>query len=495
MFKKILIANRGEIAVRIIRTCRELGILTVAVYEDSDRESLHVRLADEAARLPDHSAFMDRDIILRVAQELAVDAVHPGYGYLAEDPEFARACAEAGIVFIGPPAEVIETLRFKIGALEKARAAGIKTVVHSARSFSEDETEELIAAADEIGYPVVIKSCRGGRGRGERIVFDRRHMAEAVRRTRTEAQALYGNKQLYVERAILPVHQVGVQIMADSDGNLIHLGEREGSIIHNNQKIIEEAPALCLTPERRAHLLDTALRLARLFDYCNAGTVEFLVDEEGECYFSEIKARIQIEHTLTEMLTRVDMVREQLRLAGGEPLGLRQEDVDIRGHAMMCRVAAEDPFRRYMPSPGHLSRARLPGGPEVRVDTYIFGNCEVPSYYDPLIAKVTVWGADRGACVNRMRRALEDFIIVGVPTNLPLLLRILRVPAFLEGAYTTDLLRHTWEAEAPAPDFERVQRDLAVAAAILYTRRREAFNPQTPDRWATGWHRNSRQLG
>jgi acetyl-CoA carboxylase biotin carboxylase subunit len=422
-----------------------------------------------------------------------VDAIHPGYGYLAENAEFIRACDAAGMTFIGPPAGVVETLRDKIGALEIAQKAGIPTVSHSPRSFAEAEFDALSRAANEIGYPVVLKSCRGGRGRGERVVADAAHLAEAVRRAQAEAQAIYGNKQLYVERAILPAHQVGVQILADGQGNLIHLGEREGSVVQSNQKIIEEEPALCLTPERRSELLATAVQLARLFNVQNLSTVEFLVDDAGNFFFSEIKARIQIAHTLAEILSRIDLVREQIRLAAGEPLTYRQEDVVRRGHAIMCRVQAEDPLNRYLPTPGRLRQVRLPGGAGVRVDTYVYSGADVPPHYDPLVAKVTVWAADRPAAVMRMRRALEDLGLMGTPTNLPLLLRVLRDPAFVAGRYSTDLLSQL-SAEVSVPDYERVRRDLAAAVAVLYTRRREAFNPQSPEVWGTGWHRSSRQL-
>ena len=494
MFTKLLIANRGEIAVRIIRTCREMGIHTVAVYEASDRGSLHVRLADECVALAGPRSYMEPETILAVAQQYGVDAIHPGYGYLAENADFIRACDAAGIDFIGPPADVVETLRDKIGALETARAAGIPTVVHSPRSFAEDEYSDLHAAAQAIGYPIVLKSCRGGRGRGERVVPDALHLAEAVRRAQVETQAVYGNKHLYVERAILPAHQVGVQIAADKHGNLIHLGEREGSVVQSNQKIIEEEPALCLTPERREELLATAVRLAQLFKVENLATVEFLVDGNGDFFFSEIKSRIQIAHTLAEMLSRIDLVREQIRLEAGEPLAYRQEDVVRRGHAIMCRVQAEDPLNHYLPTPGRLRQVRLPGGAEVRVDTYVYSGAEVPPHYDPLVAKVTVWAADRPTAVTRMRRALEDLGLMGTPTNLPLLLRVLRDPAFLAGRYSTDLLSRL-SAEVTEPDYERVRRDLAAAVAVLYARRREAFNPQSPDVWATGWHRSSRRLG
>ena len=493
MFKKILIANRGEIAVRIIRTCREMGIRTIALYEISDRESLHVRLADECVQLASHHSFMEPETILAAAAARGADAIHPGYGFLAEDAEFIRACQAQGMAFIGPPAEVVESTRFKIGALEKVRAAGISTVEHSTRSFGEGEFDALLAEANRLGFPLVIKSCRGGRGRGERLIANANQLAEVTRRAQVEAKAVYGNSQLFLERAILPAHQVGVQIIADDHGNLVHLGEREGSIIHSNQKLVEEAPALCLSPERRAALQDTAVRVARLFEYRNMGTVEFLVDRSGEFFFSEIKSRIQIEHTLTEIMTRLDLVREQIRLAAGERLGYEQADIAIQGWALMCRLQAEDPFRRYMPSPGRLRHVRLPGGPEVRVDTYLYCDSEVPTYYDPLIAKVTVWAPDRPAAIDRMRRALEDFAIIGAPTNLPLLMAIFRSPAFIAGTYATDFLQRPPEVK-PATDIDLIRRDMAVAAAVLYARRHESIVSQQPDQWATGWHRSSRHI-
>lgn len=493
MFKKILIANRGEIAVRIIRTCRELGVRTVALYEISDRDSLHVRLADECVQLPDYRSFMDGDLILRIAGERGVDAIHPGYGFLAEDPAFNHACHEAGFVFIGPPAAVMAASIDKIGALEAARAAGIPTVSHSVRSYAADELDALAAEAERLGYPLVIKSCRGGRGRGERVINNRDQLQEAVRRSGAESRAVYGHSQLFLERAILPARQIGVQILADAYGAVVHLGEREGSIVLRNQKIVEEAPALRLNDEQRATLQETAIGLARLFGYQNLGTVEFLVDEDGVFFFSEIKARIQVDHVLTEMVTRRDLVLEQIRLAAGEPLGYEQAEVVVHGWSIMCRVQAEDPARRNLPSPGHLQRVRLPGGPEVRVDTYLYSDSEVPSFYDPLIAKVTAWAEDRPRCVDRMRRALEDFTIVGTPTNLPLLMNTLRSPAFVTGEYDTDFLRGA-SLPKPATDIEQIRADLAVAVATLYVRRHETLVPQTPDQWESGWHRASRRI-
>ena len=492
MFKKILIANRGEIAVRIIRTCREMGIRTVAVYEISDRDSLHVRLADECVQLPGHQSFMEPETILAAARRVGADAIHPGYGFLAENAAFARACAAAGLTFIGPSPEAIAVMGDKRAARALAERVGAPVVPGYHGNAQDDDS--FAAAAMQIGYPVMVKAAAGGGGKGMRLVHEAAALPAALAEARREAVAAFGVGDLLLERAIAPAHQVGVQIVADRYGNLVHLGEREGSIVQNNQKLVEEAPALCLSPEQRAALLATAVRLARLVEYQNVGTVEFLVDDAGQFYFSEIKARIQLEHTLTEMMTRIDLIREQIRLEAGEPLGYEQSDVTLKGWAMMCRVRAEDPARRYMPSPGHLRRVRLPGGPEVRVDTYLYCDSEVPSFYDPLIAKATVWAADRPACIDRLRRALEDLAIIGAPTNVPLLTAVLRSPAFVAGHYDTNFLRRTPDTK-PATDIDQLQRDIAAVAAVLFARRHESFIPQQPERWATGWHRTSRQLG
>lgn len=490
MFKKILIANRGEIAVRILRACRELGIPSVALFQLPDQDSLHVRLADESVRLNSPLGFMDRDAIVEIARERGADAVHPGYGYLAEEADFIRACTAAGLAFIGPPAQVVQTVRDKIGALERARAAGVNTVAHSPRPYGLGELEPLRAAADVIGYPVILKSCRGGRGRGERLVPAPQLLDESVRRAQTEAQAVYGDRALYLERAIPDAHQVAVQIVADRHGNLVHLGDREGSLRLGNQKILEESPAPCLTEAQRQEVVQVALQLARLFSFENAGTVEFLVDGDGRFYFTEIKARISLEHPLTEMLSRVDLVQEQLRVAAGLPLSVRQEDVSLRGWAMQCRVRAEDPSRNLMPTPGRLRRVRLPSGPEVRVDTYVYSGYDVPPEYDPLLAKLVVWGPDREACLARMQRALREYRLIGIPTNLPLLERLMAQPEIEQGRYHTGYPVQLFQFD----DSDGRRRDLAVAAAILYVRRTQTFHPTTPERLRSGWHRDSRAL-
>jgi acetyl/propionyl-CoA carboxylase alpha subunit len=354
----------------------------------------------------------------------------------------------------------------------------------------------LLAEANRLGHPLVVKSCSGGRGPGERLVQTAERLAEAVRRAQAEAQAVYGARRVYLEKAILPAHQIGVQVLGDQHGRLIHLGEREGSLQYGNRKVIEESPAPCLSQSQRERLWQTALDLARLFNYQGLGTVEFLVDEAGRFYFTEIKARIQVEHPLTEMISRVDLVREQIRLAAGEPLGLEQRDVSLSGWAMLCRIRAEDPWRRFLPSPGRLQRVRLPAGPEIRLDTYVYGGCNIPAEYDSLIAKLTVWAPDRAMCVERMRRALEDLKVVGVPTNLPLLQQVLQAPEFAQQSYSTDFLDHSFVAgdHNRQVEPETHLRDLAVAAAVLYVRRNQLFRPSVPERLSSGWHQDSRRL-
>jgi acetyl/propionyl-CoA carboxylase alpha subunit len=490
MFKKILIANRGEIAVRIIRTCQEIGIETVALYEAPDRGSLHVRMATESVRLESPAGFMDRDAILRLARRKGIDAIHPGYGFVAEETDFVRACEAAGIAFIGPPSDGVARVRHKTEALERARAAGFTTTQHSVVSFGAEDLNRLRGEADRFGYPLVIKSCSGGRGRGEQLVRTPDGLEEALHRAQAEAQAVYGDRRVYLERAYLRAHQLGVQVLGDQLGHMMHLGEREGSLIYGNQKVVEETPAPCLTRSQREQLWQTAEGLARLFNYQNAGTVEFLMDDAGQFYFTEIKARIQMEHPLTEMVSRVDLVREQIRVAAGEPLTLQQAARPRAGWAMQCRVSAEDPWHGFRPTPGKLQRMRLPSGPEVRVDTYAYSGCDVPALYDPLIAKLVVWAPDREACLARMARALEEFKLVGVPSNLPLIQRILRDPSFRRGQYTTELLRQPF-GDDRVP--EAYYRDLAVVAAILHGRRNQAVHPSIPDQWMSGWHRGNRR--
>ena len=491
MFKKILIANRGEIAVRIIRTCRDLGIHTVALYEANDRGSLHVRLADEAVLLQTDSAYLDQAAVLKAALDSGAEAIHPGYGFLAERLDFIEACQAAGLVFIGPPLDIMRALHDKLAVLNRVRAADFPTPDYSPRSFTADQFDVLRAEADQLDYPVVVKSCLGGRGRGAYSAQTASQLDRAWRRSQTEAQIVYGDQRFYVERQITPAHLIGVQILGDQHGHLIHLGEREGSLQRGNQKMIEEAPAPCLSPDQRAAIWQAAIDIARLIGFVGVGTIEFTVDQGGQFYFTEVKPRIQIEHPVTELISSVDIVREQIRVAAGASLSVTQADVQLRGHAISCRIAAEDPWRHYLPSPGTLRRVRLPGGQGVRVDTYAYSGCAVPAQYDPIVAKVMAWGVDRTEALHRIRRALDEIALIGPATTLPILQLIVRHPEFVSASYDSDSLRRDMPEDV-LPEHEA--RELAVAAAIAYVRRTLTLQPTTPERVQSGWHRSSRKL-
>ena len=491
MFKKILIANRGEIAVRIIRTCHDMGLATVALYEAADRGSLHVRLADECVLLESAQGYLDTTAILKIAQSTGADAIHPGYGFLAENIDFIEACQEAGVVFIGPPLAVMLAQQSKIAILNQVKAAGLATIEYSARTFEASEAEAIRAEADRLGYPVVIKSARGGRGRGAYTAQSAAQIERALRRAQTEAQIIYGSTDFYMEKLITPAHMIGVQVLADHLGQVVHLGEREGSLTRGNQKMMEEAPAPCLTPVQREQVWQEAVEIARLIGFQGVGTIEFMGDLDGHFFFTEIKPRIQIEHTVTEMISTVDLVREQIRLAAGEALSFTQADVQLRGHAISCRITAQDPWRHYMPSPGTLRRVRLPTGHGVRVDTYAYSGCAVPAQYDPIVAKVITWGQDRSESMRRLQRALSEIALIGVATTLPIQQLIAHHPEFLNAEYHTESLRRDLPEDALP---EEHARDLAIAAAIAYARRNLAGQPSVPDRLQSGWHRTSRRL-
>lgn len=493
MFDKVLVANRGEIAVRIVRALRDLGIWSVALYDATDSGSLHVRLADECIELKSQFSYMDGAEIIDIAKRVGATAIHPGYGFLAERADFIRACEQAGITFIGPPSDVVAAVGNKIEALDRAERAGFATATHSTRSFSAGDFDLLAAEADALGYPLIIKACAGGRGRATRVVRSRKGLERAVRQAQTEAHLVYGSEQVFLERAILPCRFIDIQVVGDNHGTLLHLGDRDGSIQRYNQKLFAEAPSPALTPAQRLEAQQMALDIARLFDVRGVATVEFLMDDAGRLYFSEIKPRIQVEHPVTELVTRIDLVREQVELAAGKRIHLRQEDIKLDGWAMQCRINAEDPWNNFLPSPGVLRRFRLPGGPNVRVDTYGYSGCEVPVRYDPMLAVLAVWGEDRAECLTRMRRALQDFAITGVQTNLPFFQRIVEDQDFVRGDYTTQFIWRPWLEPAAEPPLDLL-RDLAVAAAISYVMRYQSFKPVQPERLRTGWHSSSREL-
>lgn len=488
MFQKILIANRGEIAVRIARTCRELGIPTVALYEVIDQTSLHIRLADECVQLTTPGGFNDQAALLQIARDKGADAIHPGYGFLAENTEFIQRCNDAGITFIGPPLDVVQHGMAKIDSIGIAREAGVNTVECSNACMSEADTPALQLEAARLGYPVIVKSCRGGRGRGEHMVSSPGTFDETVRRAQAEAQAVYGDRHVFIEKVIASAHQIGVQIVADNFGNMVHLGEREGSMLQGNQKILEESPAPCLSDAQREKLWATALELARVFKVRNVVTIEFLVDANGEFYFTEMKPRIVTDHPLTEMRTRLDLVGEQIRLAAGNTLGMTQSDVQLQGHAISCRITAQDPQQNFMPSPGRV-RVRFPNGPETRVDTYVYSGCVVPGVYDSLVAKLTVWANTRAAGLARFERALHGLSFSGIVTNASWLEQLAQQPDFVRGEYSTET---TTRLQAHLD--ETTLRDFAIAAALFHTRANEMAQPVTPARVLSQWHRAARGL-
>jgi len=433
MFKKVLIANRGEIAVRVIRACRELGIRTVAIYSDADRDALHVQMADEAfcvGPAPSRDSYLNVPNIMSTAELLNVDAIHPGYGFLAENAHFAEICRDCKITFIGPSPEAIAKMGNKSQAREIMRRAGVP-VVPGSDGPVRDENGAL-ATARTVGYPLIIKAAAGGGGRGMRVVHTAEDIRGALAAAHTEAEAAFGDGALYVEKYLEEPRHVEIQIFADGRGTTIALGERDCSVQRRHQKLLEEAPSPGVTPRLRRALSRAAVRAAEVVGYANAGTVEFLVDHGEHFYFMEMNTRVQVEHPVTEMVTDVDIVKEQIRIAAGERLTIPRE-IEPRGHAIECRVNAEDPAREFLPSPGPITAFIPPGGPGVRVDTHAFAGYTMPPYYDSLIAKVIAWGRDRDESIARMTRALREFEVGGIRTTIPFHLAVLDNAFFRRG--------------------------------------------------------------
>ena len=440
MFAKILIANRGEIALRILRTCREMGIRSVVAHSTADTGSLPVRLADESICIgPEDSAqsYLNIPRLIAAAEVTDAEAIHPGYGFLAENATFAEICRACSIRFIGPGPEVIRLLGDKVRARELARKADVPLLPGSDGAVR-DEIEAQ-SVAETLEYPVLLKASLGGGGRGIRIVWNAEALAAAVRTCQSEAAAAFGSSEVYLEKYVEGARHVEVQVLADGRGDIVHLGERDCSIQRRHQKLLEESPCPVMTPAARRELTGAALRLCRAAGYESAGTVEFLLDPDGRFYFLEVNTRIQVEHPVTEMITGIDLVREQIRIAGGEPLGLRQQDISFRGHAIECRVTAEDPVS-FAPSPGRITAYAAPGGPGVRVDSHCFTGYTVPPYYDSLVAKLITHGADRTEALARMRRAVAEYVVEGIKTTLPLHARLLADPRFTAGDYSTTFL-------------------------------------------------------
>ena len=441
MFKRILIANRGEIAVRVFRACRELDIEPVVVYSQADSEALHVQLAERAYCIgPARSAdsYLNVDAILTVAQATGCDAIHPGYGVLSENADFADACAQAGIAFIGPSGDVIRAMGNKAAARKLMVAAGVPVVPGSDGAV--DTAEEAKALADSIGYPVLIKAAAGGGGRGMRRVFEPDQLIPLFEEARSESVACFGSGEMYLEKLILNPRHIEFQILADSQGHVIQLGDRDCSIQRRNQKLLEESPSKALTPELRERMGAAAVAAAKAAHYENAGTIEFVLDPEGNFYFIEMNTRIQVEHPVTELVTGMDLVREQIRIAAGLPLSRTQEEVALNGHAIECRINAEDPANDFRPCPGKIDFVHLPGGCGVRVDTGLYTGYTLPPYYDSLMAKLIVHAPTRLDAIRRMRRALEELIIEGPANNTDLLHQIMHHPDFIRGNYNTGYL-------------------------------------------------------
>jgi len=442
MFKKILIANRGEIALRIIRACRELEIETVAVFSEGDREALHVKAADESVCIgPVASAksYLNIPNIISAAELMGVDAIHPGYGFLSENARFAEICESCGITFIGPSPEAIENMGDKAKARKTMIEAGVPVVPGSKDIITDEETAATTAEA--IGYPVLIKASAGGGGKGMRVAQNFKELGKAIQAAQNEAQAAFGNSEVYLEKYVEEPRHIEFQILGDKFGNVVHLGERDCSLQRRHQKLLEEAPSSAMTPKLRAQMGAVAVKAAKSANYSSAGTIEFLLDRHSNFYFIEMNTRIQVEHPVTEMVTGLDLVKEQIRLAAGEPLGYTQEDIQIRGWAIECRINAENPDKNFMPSPGTIKIYHVPGGPGVRVDSAAYQGYTVPPYYDSMVGKLIVWGATRQEAIARMKRALEEFVIEGIYTTIPFHLKVLDNAFYRRGEVYTNFIQ------------------------------------------------------
>src|SRR5262245_12951666 len=472
-FRKVLVANRGEIAVRIIRACRELGMGTVAVYSEADRLALHVRQAEEAYLIgppPSRESYLRIDRVLEAARKSGAEAIHPGYGFLAENPEFAKACEDGGIVFIGPRSETIELMGEKTSARRVAVGAGLPVVPGTLEPLADEGA--LREEADRIGYPVMLKAAAGGGGKGLRLVSSPDALAGALARAQSEAKSAFGDDRVYLEKAIAKPRHIEIQVLADAHGHAVHLFERECSIQRRHQKVIEESPSPFVTPELRERMGALAVDLVKRAGYVNAGTLEFLVDEQRNPYFLEMNTRLQVEHPVTEMVTGEDLVKLQIRVAQGAKLPFAQEDLKQRGHAIECRVYAEDPDAGFLPSPGRILGLRPPGGPGVRDDSGVYEGYTVPIHYDPLISKLVAYGYSRRDAILRMRRAVSEYKVLGIKTTLPFFERVLHHSDFLAGDFDTSFVE-----KAFAESDRRRTRPLEVAvaaAAIRAFRERQA---------------------
>src|SRR5690348_13036997 len=445
-FQKVLIANRGENAVRIIRACRELGLTSVAVFSDVDRNALHVRMADEAYYIGPSQAsksYLHIPTIIETAKRTGAQAIHPGYGFLSENAFFVEACIDEGLIFVGPMATVLRAVGEKTAARSAAQVAGVPIVPGAMTDMIDDEGIQRIA--ERIGYPLLLKAAAGGGGKGIRFVRDPKDLAASLRTARSEAKSAFGDDRVYIEKAVSPARHIEVQFIADTHGNVVHLGERECSIQRRHQKLIEEAPSPVLDEELRQRITGSAVNLIRSIHYINAGTAEFLLGPDRNFYFLEVNARIQVEHPVTEWVTGIDLMQEQFRVAAGLPLSFTQEQVTLNGAAIEARISADDPDNRFLPATGTVQALQEPSGPGVRVDSGLYAGLQVPLFYDPLLAKLIVWGTDRTQAIARMRRALLEYQVMGVRTTLPFARWLMDHPRFIAGDLSTDFIAEEWE--------------------------------------------------
>ncbi len=490
---KVLVANRGEIAVRVIRGCHEEGMQAVAVYSDADEQALHVRMADEAVHVggaASSESYLITERILKAALDTGCDGVHPGYGFLSENAEFAQAVMDAGLVWIGPPPQAIVDMGSKTGARQRMYAAGVPLVPGTREPLKSVEEAQEIAA--DIGFPIMVKASAGGGGKGMRRVDSMAELTTAVTAAKSEASKSFGDDAVYLEKMVLNARHVEIQVLADAHGNVVHLFDRDCSIQRRHQKVFEEAPCPVLPDDVRLAMAEAACRAARAVDYEGAGTCEFLLAENHEFYFLEMNTRLQVEHPITEMITGIDLVRAQLRVAAGEPLWFTQDEIQWRGHAVECRVYAEDPYANFRPSPGHLALYREPSGPFVRVDSGVYEGGEVPIHYDPMVSKLVVWGADREEALTRCRRALQDYKVVGIPTSIPFFLSLFEDEDFRAGRYHTGFLTKEWLEEHMGHAQEASEEALIAAAAVAYVEDERKAPAAAATEAGSGWKRAQR---
>lgn len=485
----ILIANRGEIAVRIVRACREMGIRPVVVFSDADRTAPHVLMSAEAYNIgpaPSVSSYLDQDKLIETARKSRVDAIHPGYGFLSENATFARRVSESGFIFIGPPAASIEAMGDKTAARKIMQKAGVPIVPGTVEPLTSISDAHRLAA--DIGYPVLLKAAGGGGGKGMRVVDHDRDLQSAFKAAQSEARSAFGDDRVYIEKYLRSPKHIEIQVFGDTHGNYVHLGERECSIQRRHQKIIEEAPSLAIDQKIRNAMGTAAVKAAKACDYVNAGTIEFLLDENKNFYFLEMNTRVQVEHPVTELITGIDIVKEQISIASGHPLSVTQKDVHVNGHAIECRIYAEDPLNNFLPSVGTVKRLHPPSGPGIREDRGIGQGNEITVHYDPMVSKLLAWGRTRDEALRRMDRALNEYLIQGVITNIPACIHIIRHPTFIDGTYTTNYMNDIFDPEELRQPADKEQTAVAIAAAAMLHRQKKrpsikSTNPESLSKW------------